>query len=786
VPARGAKNHSATQHINANPSLNAWVDVDTSYKQYDISRGDALREVAFDALSAREALKGQATIDTSQGSAQGISEPTATALLNSYAQRVNDFLASRPALTSGDLVRTRSIRRVRAPLLAGSLPYKAAFVGVPVDTLAASLRHRVELKLFASELDRSLDAPAISFAAPLSQIGARRLSVSYEPATAADAQAIQAAIDANAESLPAYLIQVRPVLRLDGATVATGPVSTMGTPQLWSLDFSDPAGLNSGTADFRNGAGDEIVFAVNGNGLTADAIEQRFATGEAINTAMANLEYAGWLYWLEHDLMDEIAASFHGVRTMRMPSAAQFAAPLTVRYFFGIARAGSYLGRIGDGRRVRVAVAGGTEANRRAFMTQAGIQGSSVEGSVLDQAFERPDETSLSTTQVLAIAARQGMRIFAINATNIATALPQLATSAAVKEDIANAIALGRVAVVPEGDLDRTDYRGTGYVLFDPVTGEGAYLIDGGLNGLIQKHCLPQAKPPAEAPSFSPMAALLGFFGSPEAFLRTLAPGGFADEAAEKAAREIAEREYKKLIERLVKRTAGAAAIALLSPGAGLAISIVLAVDFAIEMALLIATLKLQFAEMELQTRLRDHPDCKCRPEPKPPECSCIPQQGPQKPPLKLPAVREWEKRTEIHHLCANSTSFNQFPGTETRLYKGDGSKSPSYDVFSDITKQACEVKTTSFANKPQGKYEEVYRRWQGRLRGNQIKDQARWAKECKYSYCIIVNQKWLEKEAIDALRELRLQGQVYLRLDCNSYDLPPDPLEPNALGVDY
>jgi hypothetical protein len=67
--------------------------------------------------------------------------------------------------------------------------------------------------------------------------------------------------------------------------------------------------------------------------------------------------------------------------------------------------------------------------------------------------FDRPDETSVSTTQLFAIAARQGMRLFAVTAQNL-NQVQSLGTSREVKEDIANAVAAGRVAFVPEGDID--------------------------------------------------------------------------------------------------------------------------------------------------------------------------------------------------------------------------------------------------------------------------------------------------------------------------------------------
>ncbi len=167
---------------------------------------------------------------------------------------------------------------------------------------------------------------------------------------------------------------------------------------------------------------------------------------------------------MTNDYFDLMAAAQLGVLTLRMPSVVQMAAPLTVSYLFGLPRSGTYRSRSGDAKRVLIAVAGRDAGVRRQFVMLAGIQGSAIEGSVLDQLLSRPEETSVFTTQSLAIAMRQGLRVYAITAQNLDTVLPQITTSAEVKQDIATAVAAGRVAVVPERDLEHNGYTGIGYL----------------------------------------------------------------------------------------------------------------------------------------------------------------------------------------------------------------------------------------------------------------------------------------------------------------------------------
>jgi hypothetical protein len=53
--------------------------------------------------------------------------------------------------------------------------------------------------------------------------------------------------------------------------------------------------------NFKNAAGDELVFGINGNGITAGLVARRYFAG-APESAAGNLEQAALRYWLEHDL----------------------------------------------------------------------------------------------------------------------------------------------------------------------------------------------------------------------------------------------------------------------------------------------------------------------------------------------------------------------------------------------------------------------------------------------------------------------------------------------------
>jgi hypothetical protein len=78
---------------------------------------------------------------------------------------------------------------------------------------------------------------------------------------------------------------------------------------------------------------------------------------------------------------------------------------------------------------------------------------------------------------------RLNIPIYHIDSTNVATAVPKLQVSSAVKTDVQNAVAAGRVVTIPQRSFVKDGFTGVGYIVFDPATGAAGYMISGGLAG---------------------------------------------------------------------------------------------------------------------------------------------------------------------------------------------------------------------------------------------------------------------------------------------------------------
>jgi len=90
---------------------------------------------------------------------------------------------------------------------------------------------------------------------------------------------------------------------------------------------------------------------------------------------------------------------------------------------------------------------------------------------------------AVSAIKAIAIAQAEGQRIYTIDQSNAATALPKLSVGGTVGQEIRSAIEAGKEVTFHERGINAHGFSGYGYVITDPETGAGAYLIEGKGNG---------------------------------------------------------------------------------------------------------------------------------------------------------------------------------------------------------------------------------------------------------------------------------------------------------------
>jgi hypothetical protein len=114
-------------------------------------------------------------------------------------------------------------------------------------------------------------------------------------------------------------------------------------------------------------------------------------------------------------------------------------------------------------------------------MTASGTSGSAYEHTTIEELHQ--NSQAVSAVKILSLANQQGIPIYTIDSSNSATILPLLQISSENMTDIQNVIAAGKRVTIPGQSIQFYDWHGDGYVVTDPDTGAGAYVISGGLDG---------------------------------------------------------------------------------------------------------------------------------------------------------------------------------------------------------------------------------------------------------------------------------------------------------------
>lgn len=215
--------------------------------------------------------------------------------------------------------------------------------------------------------------------------------------------------------------------------------------------------------------------AQNFNGLTKDDI-----LGDLLyTTALA--------YHAELGVMKLVSAKTMGVVAITLPSETIFSSELKVTTFFGSPLRASSGGLAMDADRLMslVKALDGDKEKPKQFMLSSGINSSTLEHSVPEQMFSTPGNPAqgISALKALQIANEQGIPIYTINQTNIAAILPQLQLDSGTITDIQSAVNSGKEVAVSQTDITFNGWTGCGYIVIDPNTGAGAYMISGGMNG---------------------------------------------------------------------------------------------------------------------------------------------------------------------------------------------------------------------------------------------------------------------------------------------------------------
>ncbi len=508
VPSRGA--------VNRTPDT--WVPMDASYKQYAYTQGmDIKGQVPLDAQALVTQAQTGAIIDPS-GWAQNINGTAIQSALTSYQTQVQSYInTTKPNATVGDVLGSKTIVPNTSSILAGSLPYTTIATGGKFTELPLQVRHQFQYDLYASAMDRAMGTPVISLAQSLPALAGKKITLSFAPATAADANLIASYLPApNANgtpilpsqlptSLPGYLIHLSAEFRVDGQLVASGGNFTMGQELVSSAGVFDPVNGWSFGQDALPTAGEYIATHLDLQGVSQTQLQTLKDKLAATQAKLTTAQYTGITkediagdmlystvlsYFATNQTASQISQRAAGIVEYRKPSFGHFLTSAKTTYWFGIPRNVSFPGLVMDIKRYASIVVAKDNSPTVGYVKQSGMRLSAYEHLIPEKMFTDPLDPNrpqgISAVKALALAGSQGQKIFTMNAANQAnhaTLLAQVTIDAYARAEIQNALAAGKEVTVHQAPITQSGWTGSGYIVTDPATGSGAYKISGGANG---------------------------------------------------------------------------------------------------------------------------------------------------------------------------------------------------------------------------------------------------------------------------------------------------------------
>lgn len=558
-PGRGAR------HVPGQSEPDTWVPMDGSYKQYTFQNGmDLQTAVPLDAQALLTAAQQGAEVNEAEGWVRNLNSAALEQQLKTYQSQLKNYIDSQNGgqSTVGDVLGRKSAQIDPLPYLAGTLPYTIKARSQQFSEIPESRRAKFKYAIYADQRSAAWgESPLLNWQAATAELAGKKVTLAWVAASAADEAAIAALIPTppagqqlDPSQLPRGLsssIRLRPEIRVEGQTVATGQAMGAGSEPIGQGGFTRYGSQEWDETQDQLIAGQQTALGLSIQGVsqvqmetlktrmeqTKAKLEQAQAAPESQRaTILQNLtgeHLTGdmltatlWGYFASLQSHGAIAAIQARMFDRPALSYGLFHAQVKPNKLYGIVTTGiTFQGLnmdIGHLRSIRwvqdddpqsainnkpeLRQNGKTAAQNRwiAYNKMRGQYSSAMEHAVPEQFWvdksqcrymdengqiQNPTQAdcaqAVSAVKALAIAQAEGQRIYTINQSNAATALPKLSIGGDVGTEIRNAIQAGKEVTFHERQISAHGWTGYGYVITDPDTGAGAYLIEGGGNGAI-------------------------------------------------------------------------------------------------------------------------------------------------------------------------------------------------------------------------------------------------------------------------------------------------------------
>lgn len=375
-----------------------------------------------------------------------------------------------------------------------------------VSYLPLSLQYTVEKEsqTFAQVKDSDKDSVSFEingdvmagFAA--SDLQGKDILLSFQPASSTDKEIYDRY--SSIFDIPAYAVYMKPVLLVDNEVVAEGEEyleSTLGTRGSFTINLFSGGKNTSVTNDITTGS--MYAVTLDKQNITAAELQSVYDEAAGLKDSVAEenvyseeylgkmLAFAGKLYFAQVDIADTMAADTYDVSVTRSLSEGITGYEVRTSSLYGrvtsLSEGSLYIDV--DTNSHSVVSLNGEEDAPKEYMFSTGIISSLYESTVWE---ELTGNESVSTVSILNTAREEGIDILLLSSANLDTEIEKLNTDEATKQTVINAVNSGKIVTIPTEDVTMGNWHGTGYIVTNPETGTGAYMISGGLNGGSTTH----------------------------------------------------------------------------------------------------------------------------------------------------------------------------------------------------------------------------------------------------------------------------------------------------------
>jgi len=448
-----------------------WVDLDPSFKSTHKEIAENIELPSFN--------------QTTFLSAVNQNDPVAA-----YESDIQSYLDTIFAdRTTGAVKLQKEIEALWFEYLLGTLPYDV----IASTTFAATPdNYRYKITFSVSDEETELFGTPLTYTTTAPELAGRRVSLSYSPAT--DADSILVDKYGGLYNVPAYLLQLKPEIRINSEIKASGSAIGFGKSQIFRIDFRMPYGRSDYVENIVM-AGGYYVSVMNLQTVPEHQVlvrTEKFRELDEILQSGGNValdDYAGEIlyltglaYFQKLNATTKNAEQLLKVVDIKGISEAIVSIDVSVEYVFGMPLKVSLLSLGFDvDRNIHLAIPiDGNMNKKKEFMVLSGMTSSFYEHKVLEEIY---NVDSVSAIKIIQIANERGVPVYTLNSGNISSYINSLQVSNDVKTDILNAINAGMEVTIPQQEFQINDWFGTGYIVMNPQSGAGAYMISGGLAG---------------------------------------------------------------------------------------------------------------------------------------------------------------------------------------------------------------------------------------------------------------------------------------------------------------